>query len=386
MYTSKLYNVAIVLYTRGIDYDDRVRKEVMSIQTLYPNVKFKIFAVEAKNREESGVTSYGVPYRVPFLKSREKYASASHTLAKAWDFYKTIKRDLKSFDAVWCADIETFLFVMLVRNKPILWDLHELPLLFTGSKFKKAFFRFLERRVKVMVHANGERLEFLKEQGMICQAEKQFALRNYPQFNEIDSEYDQTFYAFKQWKGGSKCVYLQGLQDSKRADVESIESVIAFPELKGVVVGRILPEQMNLFKSKFGEDVLKERIYFTGQIKQLKTPQYIKECFLSLVFYKNVNPNNWFCEPNRLYQCVNNGVPVIVGNNPPMKELVLKYGVGVCADTDGSDVVKIIDAIRKAAMNYDNIKQNTKELPNCLLWQSQDEVITRIVNRFLAVC
>ena len=380
---NKQYKVALVLYTRGIDYDDRVRKEITSIQTLYPNVKFKIFAVEAKNREESGTTSYGVPYRIPYLSSREKYASGTHTLAKAWDFYKTIRKDLKQFDAIWCADPETFLFVLFICGKPILWDLHELPLALMGNPVKKCLLRFLEKKCKVMVHANEERLDYLSKIGFVRQRNKQFYLRNYPQFNEIDSEYDETFKEFKEWKGDSKCVYLQGLQDEKRADLESIESVVAFPDLKGVVVGRILPEQMERFKAKVGEEVLKERFFFTGQIKQLKTPQYIRECFLSLVFYKNTSPNNWYCEPNRLFQSINNGIPVVVGNNPPMKELVEKYAVGVSADTDGSDIAKMISAMEKAIERMDQLKENLTSARNNWLWDTQEESIKRIIEEFL---
>ena len=380
---NKHYNVALVLYTRGIDYDDRVRKEVTTIQELYPNVKFKIFAVEAKNREETGLTSYGVPYRIPFLKSRERYSSGTHTLAKAWDFYKTVKKELKTFDAIWCADPETFLFVLLTCGKPLLWDLHELPLALMGNPVKKILFHILEKKCRVMVHANKERLDYLHKMGYIKQKDKQYYLRNYPQFNEIDSDYDDAFYAFKEWKGDSNCIYLQGLQDSKRADLESIESVISFPDMKGVVVGRILPEQMERFKMRLGEQVLKERIFFTGQIKQLKTPQYIKECIMSLVFYKNTSPNNWYCEPNRLFQSINNGIPVIVGDNPPMKELVEKYGVGVCAGTDGSDQKKIVLAISQVLNNMDQISENLGLSRNNWLWCSQEETIIRIVEKFL---
>lgn len=380
---NKQYKIALVLYTRGIDYDDRVRKEVLTIQKLYPNVTFKIFAVEAKNREETGVTSYGVPYRVPFLKTREKYASATHTIAKAWDFYRTIRKDLKKFDAIWCADPETFIFVLMTCGKPILWDLHELPMPLMGSSLKRRLFNYLERKCKVMIHANKERLDYLYKEGVVKQMNKQFYLRNYPQFNEIDSEYDEAFFAFKEWKGDTKCVYLQGLQDAKRADVESIKSVLSFPELKGVVVGRILPEQMERFKEKVGEQDLKNRIFFTGQIKQLKTPQYIKECILSLVFYKNTNPNNWFCEPNRLFQSINNGVPVVVGNNPPMKELVENYGVGISADTDGSDQEKMVIAIKQAMDNMDRLKTNLVSSKNNWLWDAQEETVKLIIERFL---
>ena len=382
MNKNKQYKIALVLYTRGIDYDDRIRKEMLSIMKLYPNVSFKIFAVESKNREEEGVSSYGVPYRIPYLKTRDKYASASHTMAKAWDFYKTIKNDLKDFDAIWCADPETFIFVLMLHGKPLAWDLHELPLRFMHNPLLKALFRFTERKVNVMIHANEPRLKHLESLGMITHPEKQFFLRNYPDFNEIDSEYDEIYQNFEKWVGNDKCVYLQGLMDVKRADIESLESVLAFPELKGVVVGRILPERMKAFEEKFGKEELDKRIFFTGQIKQLKTPQYMKKCAFSLVFYKNSSANNWYCEPNRMFQNVINGNPVIVGNNPPMKDFVMNGGFGVVVDTDGSDVEKIKVGIRLLLENYDTYKSNVTA-NDCGMWNSQDGTIERIVEKFL---
>lgn len=382
---NKQYKIALVLYTQGIDYDDRIRKEILSIQHLYPNISFKIFAVEPKNREEEGVTSYGVPYRIPFLKTREKYPSASHTMAKAWDFYKTIKNDLKAFDAVWCADPETFIFVMMIQGKPLAWDLHELPSRFMRNPIWQFLFRHAEKKVKVMIHANEPRLKYLESLGMVKHPEKQFVLRNYPQFNEIDSEYDETYNRFVEWLGDCKCVYLQGVVSKQRADIESIEAVLSIPNLKAVIVGCTRSDLMDNILSKHTEQEIKERLYFTGRIRQLKTPQYIRKCFMSLVFYKNTSPNNWFCEPNRLYQNLINGNPVVVGNNPPMKELIEQYEVGVCAETDGADVNAMVSAIKNLLDNYDLIKGRVKDRYNKWLWDEQISLIKEITEKFLSI-
>lgn len=377
------YNIALVLYTPGLDYDDRIRKEILTIQNLYPNVKFKIFAVEPKNREESGITSYGVPYRVPFLKSREKYPSNTHTLAKAWNFYKTVKGELKSFDAVWCADIETFFFTLLIHGKPMLWDLHELPIKLMGSWWKKSLFRYAERKVKVMIHANEQRLHYLEEIGMVRHPEKQLVLRNYPDFNEIDTEYDECYHRFIDWLGDDKCVYLQGIVAKDRADEESIGAVLAIKDLKAVVVGRIGAGRMERFEELYGKDVLAERVFFTGMVKQLKTPQYIRKCIMSLVFYKKTEMNNWYCEPNRLFQNINNGNPVVVGSNPPMKELVEQFGVGVCAGTDGSDKDKISAGIMAVLDRMEELKANLSAIEGKWLWGSQQDTIRTAIERFL---
>lgn len=381
---NKQYKVALVLYTQGLDYDDRIRKEILSIQGLFSNVKFKIFAITPKdNREEEGVTSYGVPYKQLYLKSRERYSSGSHIFAKSWDLYKTIKKETKSFDAIWCADPETFLCVLLLRGKPIVWDLHELPESFMKNPFKRVLFRLAVKKTDIMIHANEPRLKYLVSTGLIRDEINQFVLRNYPQFDEIDSEYDETYKKFVDWLGDSKCVYLQGLMAEIRADVESIEAVMSCPGLKAVIIGNIPEKRRAIIEDRIGKDVLKERCFFTGQIKQLKTPQYIKKCKFSLIFYKNVKPNNWYCEPNRLFQNLINGNPVVVGENPPMKEIVENYGVGVCAKTDGSDVKEISKAILSLMENYDSIQAKVLENKKNWLWESQESIICEIVKKWL---
>lgn len=381
MDNSKQYKVALVLYTAGLDYDDRVRKEILSIMNLYPNVSFKIFAVDVNNREEDGVTAYGIPYRIPYLKSRDKYKSGTHTLAKAWDFYKTIKDNLKQYDAIWCADIETFIFVLLTRKKRIVWDLHELPSPFLKNVMMKFLFKLLESRCNVMIHANEQRLNYLVDKGFIRNKKRQYVLRNYPQLNEIDADYDDTYCLFDSWVGDSKCVYLQGINAPQRADVESIDAVLSVKGLKGVVVGYTRPELYDILREKYSENELNERLFFTGRVKQLKTPQYIKKCVMGLVFYKHTSMNNWYCEANRFFQNIINGNPVVVGQNPSLKDTVEEYQLGVVAETDGSDTTAIKKAIRKLLSNYSLYKRNVEACHNEWLWDQQNQTIKQIVDK-----
>lgn len=380
---NKQYKIALLLYTAGLDYDDRIRKEMKSISELFPNVSFKIFAVEPNNREEEGVTSYGVPYRIPYLKSRDKYASNTHTKAKAWDFYKTVKGDLKNFDAVWCADIETFFFTMLLHGKPMLWDMHELPGQLMKKWWTKALFRYSERKLRVLIHANKPRFEYLQSIGMVKYPEKHYILRNYPDFNEIDSEYDEMYHRFVEWLGDDKCVYLQGITNRDRADIESVGAVLDVEGLKAVVIGRTQSKMRGILEEKYGKDQVEQRVFFTGQIKQLKTPQYIRKCVMSLVFYTKTGMNNWYCEPNRLFQNINNGNPVVVGSNPPLKEIVENFGVGVCAGTDGSDQTKIAAAIRKVLDDIDTYKKALAECSDKWIWSYQKETIATFMEKFL---
>lgn len=381
---NKEYKVALVIYTSSLDYDDRIRKEMVSIKKLYPNVKFNIFALYYENKAEEGVTAYGVPYRVYSLKSREKYPSDTHLLAKSWEFFRVVKPELKSFDAIWVADFHVFLFALLLHGKPMLWDLHELPMAIMGKSWGRALFRYIERKMRVIIHANEPRRDYMASLGMVKQSQKHYVLRNYPDFNEIDSDYDETYFKFEKWLGDSKCVYIQGIQGKDRANIESTSAVLEVPELKLIVVGRTNQTLKEQLVAKYGKQTIEERVFFTGMIKQLKTPQYIRKCVMSLIFYKKTEMNNWFCEPNRLFQNVNNGNPVVVGNNPPLKEIVDNYGVGECAGTDGCDQNKITVAIKKVLNNLEEYKRNLEAAKGNWLWGSQETTISRIMEDFLA--
>ena len=46
----------MILCTNGIEYDDRIRKEMLTVMKLYPDIQFKIFAIISGDatREEKG--------------------------------------------------------------------------------------------------------------------------------------------------------------------------------------------------------------------------------------------------------------------------------------------------------------------------------------------
>ena len=84
-----------------------------------------------------------------------------------------------------------------------------------------------------------------------------------------------------------------------------------------------------------------------------------------------------------MFQNVINGNPVVVGNNPPMKDFVEANGFGICVDTDGSDVNKIIKGLEDLISNYDKYKSNVMASSGQILWNSQNETIKKIVESFL---
>lgn len=378
---NKEKKIAMVIKTEGLEYDDRVRKEILTVQKLFPQVKYKIYAMLPDNKEREGMTKYGVPYKSIYISAREKYPSAQKTTLKAWQFYKAVKKDVKDYDAVWVANVDAAFVPMFLKHKCIVWDLHELPLQFTGNWPMKQLLRHTFNRCKLVLHANPQRADYLESIGVVDDRSKHFALRNYPNFDDVDNARDEKFNQFVKWKGNRNCVYLQGLSEERRAAYESVAAVMKQDDLVAVVIGKMFPEAFNRLKEEFGEEYLNSKVFFVGKVPQLKIPQYVAECQLSLVFYKNVQPNNWFCEANRFYQAVILGVPVVVGANPPMKELVERYKFGVSINSDGSVIEDISSGITNVLDKYGYYKLNILKNRDNLLWSKQEDQIKKLVIR-----
>lgn len=379
----KIVRIALVIKTLGLEYDDRVRKEILSIQGLFPNIRFKIFAMLPENKRIEGVTDYGVPFCSVYVPARDKYPSAQKALLKAWQFQRAIEGELKTFDAVWCANDDTLVTVALTSNKRTLWDLHEIPATLTGSSLRRSILKYLFSRCKVVIHANPQRRAYLESLGLLKRPDRHYALRNYPNFDDEDKEYDEKYNSFLEWKKDRKCIYLQGLADERRAAYESVKAVMDGTDLCAVVVGGFHKPSKERLINEYGQS-LNERILFIGQVPQMKIPQYVKQCFISMVFYKNVSPNNWFCEANRFYQSVILGLPVVTGFNPSMRELIDQYGFGVSIEDDGSHIDKIVEGINQLLNNYDIYHNNTLKYRDQILWNKQETILKELVEKLIS--
>ena len=378
----KEIKIALVIKTVGLEYDDRVRKEILTIENLYPSVKFKVFAMLPDNKEWEGVTEYGTPYKAVYIPARDKYPSAQKVYLKAYQFYNAVKKDLDAFDVVWAANVDASFFPMLYKSKRIVWDLHELPMAYLSRGMTRLLLKYIFRRCKMVIHANPQREQYLETVGVITNPKKHYALRNYPNFEDVDKDYDEKYHAFVEWKGDHRCVYLQGLDGDRRAAYESVKAVLETNDMTAVVVGKYDEGSKERLHKEYGDE-LDKRILFVGRIPQMKIPQYVKQCYTTLVFYKNISPNNYYCEANRFYQSVLMGLPVVVGSNPPMREIVEKYGFGVSIDDDGGDVQKILAGIASIEQGYDEFKRNVEQHKGELIWRNQEAYIKKMMDTLL---
>jgi len=157
--------IAVVCRTVGLEYDDRIRKECISLSKI---AQVKIFVTFENNIEEEGVTSYGIPYKSFALTSRKKFTSGHFLLFKAFEFYIKARKPLKKYDLIWAHEEYTFMFALFIKKNKLIWDLHEIPKYFRKI-YMKPVFQFIEKRSKHIIHARApSRNRFYMPDAIAC--------------------------------------------------------------------------------------------------------------------------------------------------------------------------------------------------------------------------
>lgn len=372
--TMKRPRIVMVARTAGLEYDDRIRKECLSLAKI---ASLRLYVNFADNREEEGITAYGIPYRSFRLRTRDRLKSGKHLLLKSAEFYWRVRPYLPPYDLVWVHELYTYMFPLMLPGDRCVWDLHELPTVFERDLMRPIFHR-IERKCRKILHANPWRISYLLQGGTIARPDKHLAIRNYPDQAFTAARPDHSGWArFAEWRKGGDYVFLQGLSVPRRYPANTIEAVLRTPGIKAVVVGAFDDAARNELVRKFPRE-LGERVFFTGMVDQMQIPAFIAGAAFSIVLYDTRTPNNRFCEPNRMYQAIAMGVPVIVGCNEPMSELVTKHGFGVCLASDGREGAEIERAIGEIMARNHEYRRNIQERREAISWERQESALWAI--------
>jgi glycosyltransferase involved in cell wall biosynthesis len=376
-------SVLMLIKTRGIVYDDRLRKESLSLTRAGEHVR--ILAVETANTAEAGVTDYGVPYTTVSLLSRRGIARAKGLAVKTAEMYRHFLQHVVKLRprCVWVHNMEMAGLIpvlALLRRwgviERIVWDHHELP---SSGVLARAVTRRALRALcsipDALIAANEQRLGLLMESGIVEAKEA-------PKWLVLDNFADETFATLqgsglpeelREWLGGRDYLLAQGGAHPNRHFSALVEAVVEWGREPLVVVGGVNEEEVERLRARYPS--LNAWVYFTGMIPQMDVVDYIDGASASVVLYMQDSENTWLCSPNRLYQALSRGCPVIVGNNPPMRAIVERAKCGVALCDDGRDPHSIVAGLEDFAAKQGELTRAAKDRVAAFAWRTQDPAV-----------
>ena len=160
-----------------------------------------------------------------------------------------------------------------------------------------------------------------------------------------------------------------------------MRAITRLPKTVLVIVGD--GEQKNNFQKYSEELEISDRVFFTGSINQNDLINYTAGADIGLCLIENISISYYHALPNKLFEYIMAGLPVLASNLPQMKKIVNEYNVGESIDIENEE--NIVTTLKRWLLNkalLDSYRMNSNEASKELNWQKEYE---RVRERLLAV-
>lgn len=263
------------------------------------------------------------------------------------------------------------------RKKPLVYDAHEIftevPEL-VGRKFKQNTWKRLERRLfpklKYVFTVNDSIAEWYENEYGV----RPKVVRNIPSRNNPVRKLTRKEVHLPEDK---KIVLLQGAGINIHRGAE--EAVEAMQYLDNVVLliiggGDVLP----LLKEMAEQEHTEGKIIFVGKLPPEELRAWTRLADLGLTLDKDTNINYRFSLPNKIFDYIHAGIPVLASDLVEVKKIVENYNVGrVSPDHDPKKIAALIREMLDSP-EYPAWKANTEKAAEALNRENEEMEMKRV--------
>ena len=173
-----------------------------------------------------------------------------------------------------------------------------------------------------------------------------------------------------------KIVVLQGGGiNIDRGAEELLEAIALSDQLFLCIVGS--GDVIELLKKRSIEKDLLEKVIFTGLLPYNEMMQYTMNADVGVSLDKDTNINHKFSLPNKIFDYVKAGIPVVVSNLKEVAGIVQEFKIGVvCSNHMPNTILKSILEVLENPSSY-KIEEAQKQL----IWNNEESVLLSVYNK-----
>lgn len=266
------------------------------------------------------------------------------------------------------------LLLSKILSKKWVYDAHELLLQRKGHKYsmRELFFIILERiairKANLVISANEERKRIIT---YIYKLKSSISVSNIApcSHNSIGINHENT-------------IVYQGIMSEERQISKYINMMVLLPEyVKMKLIGN--GPDIDMYKQQVKNLGLENRVILTGRIPYSKLIEESKVCKIGIVSYLMDDLNNYYCSPNKLYEYVQSGIPVIVSPQPFLVSVVKTYKIGEVWDINKEGENSFKEKAIKILKNFNTYQENMPQFNKHFNYDSEmlklKEAITPLV-------
>jgi len=267
------------------------------------------------------------------------------------------------------------------KRKPLVYDSHEyfteVPELI-GRPIVKSIWTWLEKLLVPKVDAAYTVCDSIAEVYSDLYKVDFKVVRNLPVCSEIEGPTRETDAKSE----SAKIILYQGALNLGRG----IEAAIrAMPYLDGAVLWLAGDGDRTIqLKELVAELKLDDKVKFLGRLPLQQLHEVTRQADLGISLEEDLGLNYRFALPNKLFDYIQAGVPVLVSNLPEMRHIVEHYQIGAIAETHQRK--ELAESMKTALFDQEKRqiwKQNLPKAAKELCWENEEKVLNEIYRRLV---
>lgn len=167
---------------------------------------------------------------------------------------------------------------------------------------------------------------------------------------------------------------------SPHRNLENLVSAMAWVTSQEVVLVLMGPgEEMRLELERMAEaqQLLGTRVFFHPPVQQDQLVWYSSTADAGIIPYPHVDLNSYYCTPNKLFDFLVAGIPILANDSPELRKFVADQGVGmVHAMADAQEIAKSIDTF--FAMEHASLRETAQVVGKDYTWANQGREVVAL--------
>ena len=271
-----------------------------------------------------------------------------------------------------------------LKKIPLVYDSHEyftgVPELINRPKVQgiwKKIERYCLPKVDYAITVNESIARLFKEE-----YNKDFSvIRNVPLITKPFLNDRETLRKELGLPASKKIIILQGAGiNIDRGAEELVESMTYLPEYLLLIIGGgdVIPDLKKIVLEKN----LQNQVWFIPKQPIEILRKYTAACNLGVTLDKANNINYKLSLPNKLFDYIHAGVPVLTSDLPELKSIVIGYNIGkVCPDHDPKNISNMIMEMLSSDEQIKTWEENTAIAAKELNWDKEKEKLLSIFKK-----
>ncbi len=360
------YNIKCTILAAFEDRDDFITDK-LKVKRIFPN-KTKKYSNELKGWKDNTNIDFEKFYWLHF-----------HYL------YNAMQEEI---DYIMCCDLPVLpagVYVSKLKNIPLIYDSHELyPEQAIFERAKRDFYSYVER-------------EFIKYPNLIITVNESISNEISKRYNvikpkvilnAIDSPYDfdinRKYNHFRNKLSigqDQKIVLFQGAYAVNR-NLEILVKSAKYIDNNIVIILMGFGEYERKLKQIAQKDnTLNIKVFFFPAVNLSVLLEYSASADVGIIPYPHIDLNSYFCTPNKLFEFIQAGLPIIANDSPELNRFIIENNIGFTNKIqDEYDIAKMINLFFSQHVDY---KNNLLKVRNKFSWSVEEKKFLKIVEDIL---